>query len=141
MSEENVEVMRQLILASRKADQAAAWADVAKLLHPEIEMDTTRVPAPGLARVSRGTDEVARWWLDWLEAWGTLGRFEDPELIDAGDQVFQWITQHELRGKGSGIEVKMPEYGWVVTVRDRKVVRATLYMDRAEALKAAGLRE
>jgi ketosteroid isomerase-like protein len=141
MSEENVEVVRRLTGLIREDDLAAAWTAAAEVLHPEIEMDTTRVPAPGLDRICKGPDEVARWWLDWLEAWGSLGRFEDPEIIDSGDQVFHWITQHELRGKGSGVEVKMPEYGWVVTVRDQQVVRATLYMDKAEALEAAGLSE
>ena len=134
--------MRQLTRATRQDDLATAWASITQLLHPEIEMDTTRVPAPGLAGVYTGLDEVGRWWLDWAEAWGgTLGRFQDPELIDAGDQVFSWFTQHELRGGGSGIQVKMPEYGWVVTARDGRVRRATLYMNRGEALEAAGLRD
>src|ERR671930_299799 len=122
--------MRQLTLATRKDDLAAAWGAAAALVHPEIEMDTTRLPAPGLAGVYTGPDEVGRWWADWVEAWGTLGVFEDPELIDAGDQVFSWFTQHEMRGRGSGIEVEMPEYGWVVTVRNQRIVRAALYLDK-----------
>jgi ketosteroid isomerase-like protein len=141
MSRENLEVVRRLLDLTRENDLAAAWTAASELLHPEIEMDTTRAPAPGLAHIYRGPDEVARFWLDWVEAWGTLGRFADPEVIDAGDQVFHWITRHKLRGKGSGVEVSMPEYGWVVTVREGKIMRATLYMDRAEALEAAGLSE
>ena len=35
----------------------------------------------------------------------------------------------------------MPEFGWVLTVRKGKVVRATAYLDKAEALEAAGLSE
>jgi ketosteroid isomerase-like protein len=139
MSQENVQVVRQLTAATRKDDLVAAWAAAAELVDPEIEMDTTRLPAPGLAGVYHGPDEVVRFWRDWADAWGSLGEFEDPEMIDAGDQVFWWVTWHEMRGKGSGIEVEMPEYGWVATVRDRKIVRATLYLDRDEALEAAGL--
>lgn len=139
MSQENVEVVRQLTVATRKDDLVSAWTAAAELLDPEIEMDPTRLPAPGVAGVSRGLDEVARFWRDWADAWGSLGQFEDPELIDSGDQVVAWFTQHEMRGKGSGIEVKMPEYAWVATVRDRKIVRAVVYLDRVEALEAAGL--
>ena len=141
MSQANVEVMQQLTQATRNDDLVAAWTAAAELLDPEIEMDTTRLPAPGLAGVYRGPDEVAQFWREWAEAWGSLGQFEDPELIDAGDQVFAWYSQHEMRGRGSGIEVEMPEYAWVVTVRDRKIVQATLYLDKTEALEAAGLGE
>jgi hypothetical protein len=141
MSQENVEVVRQLTVAGRRDDPVAAWTAAAELLDPEIEMDTTRAPFPGLAGVYRGPDEVARFWRDWADAWESLGQFEDPELIDAGEQVFAWFIQHELHGKGSGIKAEMPRYGWLVTVRDQKVLRATLYLDKSEALTAAGLQE
>ena len=141
MSQENVEIMRQLTQATRNPDLVAAWTAAAELLAPEIEMDTTRAPIPGLTGVYRGPGEVVRFWRDWVEAWGSLGQIGDPVLVDAGDQVYAWFTQHELRGKGSGVGVEMPEYGWVVTVRDSKIVEATLYMDKDEALEAAGLSE
>ena len=53
MSRENVEVVRRLTLATREDDPVKAWAVAAELLHPEIEMDTTRLPVPGLAAVYR----------------------------------------------------------------------------------------
>jgi ketosteroid isomerase-like protein len=62
-------------------------------------------------------------------------------LIDAGDQVVMWTTGHQLQGRGSGAEVSIPPYAWVMTLRDEKVVRATMYMDKGEALEAAGMRE
>ena len=141
MSQENVEIVRQMVLAFRKGDLATTWSEVAEMLDPQIEMDTTRSPMPGLAAVYRGPDDAARFWTDWAEAWGSLGEFEDPELTDAGDQVLAWFSQHEMRGKGSRIEIGMPEYGWLYTIRNRKFVRATMYMDRVEALEAAGLSE
>jgi ketosteroid isomerase-like protein len=36
---------------------------------------------------------------------------------------------------------RSPKYAWVATVRDGKVLRGTIYMDRAEALEAAGVSE
>ena len=62
-------------------------------------------------------------------------------MIDAGDQVIFWVEAHGLRGRSSGIEVQMPPYAWLMTLRDRKIVRATLYTEKAEALEAAGLSE
>ena len=133
MSVENVEVVRRMSTAFKQGDWAAAFEPV----HPEIEMDATRVPLPGANRVYTGREEVAGFWSEWLEAWGAQA-FEE-ELIDAGDKVVLWVPAHELRGKGSGVDVVMPAYAWVMTVRDGKIVGATLHLDKAEALAAAGL--
>ena len=139
MAQESIEVARALVQALRSKDLVATWSAAADLLDPEIEMDTTRAGVPGLAAVYQGPEEVAGFWAGWVEAWGSLGQFDDPELIDAGDHAFSWFAQHELHGQGSGIDVEMPEYGWVFTVRERKIVRATVYLDKREALEAAGL--
>ena len=135
MSEENVEILRRASEAFRRGD----WMAATEPVHPEIEMDATRVPVPELARVYRGPEEVARFWLQWLEAWGDQ-EYEE-EWIDAGDQVVMWVTGHRLSGRGSGVEVALPPYAWVVRVRDGKIVRSTMFMDKAEALEAAGLSE
>jgi ketosteroid isomerase-like protein len=136
MSQENVEITRRMWIAFRDRDWAAAFEPV----HPNMVMDTTRSPVKGLDRVYKGREEVAGFWLEWLEAWGAQ-RFEDPEFIDAGDHVVMWATGHRVRGRGSGIEVEIPPYAWVATLRDGKVVRGVMYMDRDEALEAAGLSE
>jgi ketosteroid isomerase-like protein len=141
MSEESLEIARRIIVAFRNADDEAAAGLLPALTHPDIEMDTSRLPVPGLARVWRRPDEVARFWLSWREAWATYGVFEDPELIEAGDQVVACFKRHEMKGAGSGVAVPMPAYAWVWSFRDGKVWRATIYMDRAEALEAAGLSE
>ncbi len=137
MSEENVEIVRRMFAAFRDGDWAAAFEPV----DPTIEMDTTRSPLEGLDRVYKGREEVAGFWREWLEAWGGQ-QIEDPELIDAGDdKVVLWTTGHQVRGRGSGIEVSIPPYAWVTTLRDGRIVQGTMYMDRAEALEAAGLSE
>ena len=136
VSRENVEIVRGLYRAFARGDWAAAGAP----LHPSIEMDTTRVPMPELAGIWRGTEEVASFWRQWLDAWGEQD-FEEPELIEAGANVLSWVASHRLRGKGSGADVTMPPYGWVMTLRDGKLVKSTFYLDRGEALEAAGRRE
>jgi ketosteroid isomerase-like protein len=141
MAEESLEIARRIVVAFRNADHEAPTELVAALTHPDIEMDTSRLPVPGLASVWRGPKEVARFWLSWRDAWTTYGVFEDPELIEAGDQVVACFERHEMKGAGSGVAVPMPAYTWVWSIRDGKVWRATIYMDRAEALEAAGLSE
>jgi hypothetical protein len=140
MSEQNVEAVRRLGEVFAAGDPAAAWAAAVGVLDPEIEMDMTRFAAPGLARVYTGLAEVAGFWMEWLDAWGSPGAVEDIEVRDAGDQVVWWARQ-TMRGRGSGVEIALPEYAWVASVRNGKIIRATIYMERSEALKAAGLPE
>jgi ketosteroid isomerase-like protein len=136
MSQKNVEVVRRMWMAFKERDWAAAFSPV----HPRIEMDTTRAPLAGLARVYKGREEVARFWREWLEAWGEQ-QIETPELIDGGDEVLMWTKGHRVQGRGSGVEVSMPPYAWLMTINDGEIVRAVMYMDKAEALEAAGLSE
>jgi ketosteroid isomerase-like protein len=135
MSQQNVEIVRRMSAAFRNGAFAASFEPV----HPDIEMDATQAPVPGANRVYTGREEVAGFWREWLEAWGA--QTYEEELIDAGDKVVMWVPAHELRGRGSGVEVGMPAYAWVMTMRDGKIVRATLHLDKAEALEAAGLSE
>jgi ketosteroid isomerase-like protein len=133
VSEENVEIIRAMSDAFRRRD----WAAALEPTDPEIEMDTTRAPIEGLNRIYRGREEVAGFWTQWLEAWGDQN-YEDPEFIDMGDRVIFSVTTHELHGRGSGIQVQMPSYAWLLTLREGRIVRATIYMDKAEAVEAAG---
>ncbi len=72
------------------------------------------------------------------EAWHER-RLDAEELIDAGDCVV--VLLHEFRrGKGSGVETET-DTAMVYEVRDGRVVRIQGYMDRDEALEAAGVRE
>src|SRR5688500_16870487 len=116
------------------------WAASFEPVHPEIEMDATRNPVEGLAGVYKGAAEVAGFWRQWLEAWGGQS-YTDEEFIDAGDRVVLWVPEHHLQGRSSGIEVDIPPYAWVMTLRDGKIVHAVLYLDKAQALEAAGLSE
>ena len=134
-------MIRKLGEAFRTGDARVAWRATRDFLDPEMEMDMTRLPAPGLARVYVGPEDIASFWLEWLDAWGSLGAIEDFEVRDAGDQVVFWSTRQTMRGKGSGIAVDLPEFAWTATLRDSKIVRATLFMSKAEALEAARLSE
>jgi len=130
----NIETVREMMAAFARRDLKASVAPI----HPDIVWDFTRGPVEDLRGVYEGAEGSRRLWGRWLDAWETIDA-QDPELIDAGEHVFMWVEGQVMRGKTSGIEVKMDPYAWVWTFEDGKVVRGATYGDRAEALSAAGL--
>ena len=66
--------------------------------------------------------------------------FEAQELRDLGDDRVVLLGGFRWRGPSSRIGVESPS-GYVVTVRDGKIVRAEDYLSHEEALKAVGLEE
>ena len=148
MSEENVEIVRQVVELFRNLDlksegAAVGEGDVAaaiEFFHPDFELDATRAPMPDLRGKFTGLTEPAAFWSKWLEAWDSI-EFED-ELTDAGEGiVLAAITPMAMRGKGSGIAVEFPRHWHVFTLREGQVIRQTLFLDESEALEAAGLSE
>ena len=139
MSEENVKAVRRLIDAFGTGDPERAWTVALEIIDPQMEMDMTRAPMPDLARVYRGPEEIASFWVKWLEAWGSLGEFGETEVVGVGDEVVFWTTRQTMRGKESGVAVDMPEYAWTMTFRGDRIARATMYPSKAEAIEAAGL--
>jgi ketosteroid isomerase-like protein len=132
MSEENVELVRTLLTAFDRADYELAL----DALDPEVDWQVP--PGVGIGQeVYRGRERVQSGFADWLGAWETY-RFELEEILDHGDHVLVG-AMHIARGRGSGVEVKLPTFH-VFTLRDGKVVRHRSYRDRTDALQAAGLR-
>lgn len=66
-------------------------------------------------------------------------RFELDGVLDAPHtgEVVALVTLH-TRGKGSGVEVDI-QVAHLLSVRDGKVVRGKVFMDRDEARQAAGI--
>jgi uncharacterized protein len=132
MSQENVEIVRQMLDAFNRGDFGASLA----FLDQDIEWhDPPDVPGAG---VHRGPEEVRRWMAGWLAAWESYTA-EAEELIDAGDQVV--VVHYERgRGKGSGVEVEH-RVANVFDLREARIVRKRPFPSRSEALEAAGLAE
>jgi ketosteroid isomerase-like protein len=133
MSQENVEVARRAYEAFNRGDLQAMVADLA----PNFEYATTGA-IPGMTGVYRGGEGILG-FLEWI--WS---EFERPsmkvhELVDAGDQVMAAVTLRG-RGKQSGVETSWDVWH-VWTVEHGKVVHGQAFTSRAEALKAARLRE
>jgi ketosteroid isomerase-like protein len=133
MSQENVDTIRRMYERWLQDDSSLFDAfDPEIELHPDPAADWV-----GVNDIYRGHDGVRRYMAQVYEA------FEDyhPEverLLDAGDKVITLAIEHG-RGRGSGATVEARRTAHVWTMRANKAIRVDLYLDRSEALDAAGL--
>ena len=132
MSQENVEIVRQVYEAAARHDAERIFS----LYDPEVELDASRIAAVWTTGVYRGHEGLRAFFREWNEAWEDVD-YSYEELIDAGDLVVSVVTRHG-RGRASGVEVERP-FALVWTVRNGKVKRVAWFLARAEALEAAGL--
>jgi ketosteroid isomerase-like protein len=133
MSQENVEIVRRFAEGWERQD----WDAIEELADPNVEQHGT-VGGVEEGSVRRGSNEIRRDYESVEEMWDEH-RVEIQELIDAGDQVV--VFHHEyMRGKQSGVELAL-DAAVLVDVCDGRIVRVQGFMDRAQALKAAGLSE
>ncbi len=133
MSQENVDRVRAAIDAFNRGDLNGLVADMSR--------DFEYIPSgrlPDADKAYRGPDEFKR-FIGWLTDQFDDARLEVHQFIDAGDQVVASVSNRG-RGKASGVETSWNV--WLVwTLRDAKAIRAQAFIERADALKAAGLRE
>ena len=133
MSQENVEIVRQVWEADRRRDVEAVRAAYS----PDVVWeDTTRLW--GDWGTARGPDGIQVAWGRWYEAFEDV-TFEWDEVADIGDHVVVTYQTH-ARGRGSGVVVDQA-ITLLWTLQAGKVVRIRAYTDRADALEAAGLSE
>ena len=129
MSQENEETARAIQQRFARGD--FRWIDVAD----DFEFVTPRENPDG--GTFHGGD-ARRWLMAWHDSFEEL-TVESTEMIDAGDEVFCGIVQ---RGRPRGSKAMVEERSWqVVTFRDGVVTRVEAFLERAQALEAAGLQE
>jgi ketosteroid isomerase-like protein len=91
-------------------------------------------------RAFRGHAGVRAWIAKLQEAWGEgFVRFEPHSIVEGGGAVVV-DTRAKAVGGGSGVPIEMT-FHTVLRFRDQKVVWVSSYIDRGEALEAAGLSE
>jgi ketosteroid isomerase-like protein len=136
MSQENVEVLRQGIRALNARDRAA----LAQIMREDAEWRPALTAGGHLeGAVYRGVDGIARYFDDLdAEFDNTDVEVETLEPID-GDRVFFSGRVH-AQGKASGINLDVPIWA-VWELRERKIQRGIAFLNEADALEAAGLRE
>jgi ketosteroid isomerase-like protein len=132
MSAENIELVRAATEAMERGDAEGALA----ALDTEIEWHAT-VGGVDEGRVARGHDEVVQGFLDYFEVWERI-ELRAEDFIDAGGEEVVVFFHEVAKGRKSGIVVET-DTGTINTVRNGKIVRVRSYMDRDEALRAAGL--
>src|SRR5262245_6260948 len=137
MSEDNVEIVLKVIDAVNRRDRDA----FAACLHPDVEWrEETGDPLPGLRKIYRGRAEVESWFEEAVvELWESFN-IEVEEITEASDRRVFIGIRGSARGKVSGVETEMRTWQ-VFTFVDGKAARREIFLNRAEALEAAGLEE
>jgi ketosteroid isomerase-like protein len=131
MSQESVEIVRRFVEETSDR-RAVPW----ELVDPDI-VYVIEPPAwlAGTYRGHAGLKDVLRRTWDVYDDY----RFEVDELIDAGDAVVVLGAAH-VRGALSGATA-VQTGGAVYRVNGGLIVTGRVYLDRDQALEAAGLRE
>jgi len=135
MSQENVEIVRRIYELQLQGNASLFDAiDDEIELHPDPDADWV-----GVNDTYRGHDGLRRYMTQVYEAFEDY-RPEVQEFLDTGDKVITLAIEHG-RGRASGAKVESRRTAHVWTLRANKAIRLDLYLDRAKALEAAGLRE
>jgi ketosteroid isomerase-like protein len=132
MSQENVEYVRRMVEAYGRGDFDTALAST-----PDDAEWVIAEENPN-ARTLRGPDEIRAYVRDWQETLGAM-RYDIVELIDAGDAVV-CLGKVSGRAGNDGPEVTVA-LATVTYFRDGVPVRTHEFLDAADALEAAGLKE
>ena len=132
MSQENVEIVRNRYArynAGERVPDLGFW-------HKDAEYHAAREDPD--SAIHSGIDAIRRQFERWNEAYPDL-KVEPLEAKGKGDRVFLWVrfTGH---GAASGVPMEM-ELAHVYTMRDGKAAHVVEYMNRNDALEAAGLSE
>lgn len=134
MSQENVELVRSISAAHERGDYGSAdWA------HPDIEYVIVGGPTQG---AWKGRAAMAKAAGDLFSVWDEH-RTVVEEIRPLDDERVLVLCHSTGRGKASGIvlEATQRQIATLYQVRDGKVIRHVVYMDRAEALADLGLAE
>jgi ketosteroid isomerase-like protein len=104
---------------------------------PEIEYrPSIELMPPDLEAVSHGHDGFRRLWGYWMDAFADL-RWDPEEILDFCDRLLV-TAQQSGRGSGSGVAVGVSVFQ-LFTVRGGLVTRQEDFLERSQALHAAGL--
>ena len=140
MSQENVEIVRAMLLAAGAPDSDTdGWLE--EFFDPEVEWrDVPTFPSAG---VHSGHDAVRRHADEFEDAWADWG-IEIEDIRAAEDRVVARIRYRGV-GKQSGAPitggVKNPATGAVFDLRAGRILRVLQFVTHSEALGAVGLPE
>ncbi len=131
MSRENVELVRRWFEFLVRSELPF------HLTAEDVEIDNIKdFPVQG---PYSGHSGMQSWWDDLADAFETF-RVELTGCAPLDDERVLTENRASGRFRGTGIPLDFP-WASVITVRDRKVVRAVGYFSRSQALEAVGLSE
>ena len=132
MSEQNIEIVREVVEACNRGDVAAAL----ELADPGIEV--WEDPAWPGAEVHHGVEGFLASVAKRAEAFGGM-RFACEEFVDLGDRV---LVVLRIDGQdGQSVAPVDRRFGQIWTIRSGRVVRWEWFVTLGSALEAVGLRE
>jgi ketosteroid isomerase-like protein len=103
--------------------------DVELYKDPEV-MEMVAAFAP------RGQEHVAQYLRGWLDSWSDY-RARPQEFLQSGDEVAA-LTRPRARGRNSQFEIE-GDMADVFTVREGRIARFRLYIQRSDALDSLGI--
>ena len=129
MSQENVEIVKKAYrrLGERGVDSFLDF------IHEDVEY----LPVEESGAV-HGHEALRRYFVRWMEPWEEF-HVRPTEFRESNEDVFIAFAMNG-RGRGSGVEVAREGFR-IWHFRDGRGARIEEYVDRAEALEAAGLSE
>jgi ketosteroid isomerase-like protein len=131
MSEENVEVVKHSFDAWNERDVEAI-----RRCYAEDVVVQTGITEFG--RTFEGDDPIGRWVAEMQETWAEV-HFEAERIFEGDDVVVSFYRAIGI-GRESGVEVVRDLTG-VYRLRDGLIVSEQVFLDREQALEAAGLSE
>ena len=135
MSQENVEIARQLMAAWSRRDLDGAI----ELLHEDIEWHPA-LTAGGLEGVVyRGLGGIRRWFGELDDVWAEL-RIELEEFREVGEDRILQLGHFHAVGKESGVPIDQPQ-AILLAMEDGRVIAGWGFASHEEALETAGLSE
>src|SRR5204862_5150578 len=126
MSQQPVEIVRECYEAYNRRDVAALQA----LCDEQCTMQTV-IEGQAEAEPFRGHDGIREWIENENDVWESL-RMDEIELRAVGDDRVQTFAVALLRGRESGIDLRIPVWS-VIELRGTKVLRLRSFPDEARA--------
>jgi ketosteroid isomerase-like protein len=149
MSEANVEIVKRAqptdidmvkLFRESNAPDPAVTPDAAGIdptvYTDDFEVEFISATAGSLRLPSSGPQGLAEGWRDWLEPWDSY-YVELEKLIDAGEEVIS-LVRVSAKTTRDAVAVEH-ESAALWSVREGKVARVRFYLEREQALEAAGL--
>jgi ketosteroid isomerase-like protein len=133
MSQENVERTYRVYDAMNRGDLEAALG----LMHPEVEAIPRLLGVEG-GGTYRGHDGVREWWESISAAFPDF----NATILEVRAVADATISNVRFQGRGGESGAPFEDTIWqVARWRDGKVIWIKSYLDRADALEAAGLQQ